>query len=243
MNPFIDIFIQIFGNIIADILFAIFLIVGVIAGILWRPGFGNHVRKIIPREHRFVDFAIQDEYACSVECKKQKGFPQQRFFKYAAAFMGQVGKYVKRPAMMFIGKEGTAYTWKEQSGKVEIGKLNDAVKTVLGQEFYDQIPEEQKALLEESRINVSVDLEEGLTPEGYTPVSEEDIKTEQDRKASETYWEGKKSTEKPVILNIIITALAGAGVGFILAWFLKVGGTTVVQPTVAISTILHVLMG
>jgi hypothetical protein len=240
-----EIFTQIFGNILTDIIILIFLLVGVIVGIMWRPGFGNHVRKLIPREHRFVDFPIEDEYACSVECKNQKGYPKQRFFKYAPAFMGQLGKYVKRPAMMFLGKEGTAYTWKEHSGKVDIGKLDAALKTVWGEDFYNQIPPEQRALIEESKINVTVDLESGLTPEGYTPVSEEDIKTEQDRKAAETYWEGKKSADKPQLLNIIITVLAGVGIGFIIAWLLKVGGTTTVvqQPSTAMSTILHVLMG
>lgn len=233
MLPFFgveQIFIDIFGNIIVDILFIVFLLAGAITGILWRPGFGNKVTKLIPREHRFVDFPIDSEYEASIECKESKGFPPQRFFKYAPAFMGQTGKYIKRPSIMYIGKEGTAYTWMMKSGTIDkIGSLSDAVATVWGKDFYEQIPDEQRALLEKSEINVSVDLEQGLTPTNFTPITEEDIYTEEDRKASHAYVESLNEGAKTNMINLIITVLAGVGGGFILAWFLHVGGTTVIQ--------------
>jgi len=202
-----DIFIGIFGNIVFDILLLIFLLIGIIVGILWRPGWANRVIKFMPREYRYVEFPIEHEYAMSIECKEVKGFP-------------------------FLAKEGTAYTWSLRSGKnIQIGKLSDALRTVLGKKFYDLMPEEAKEKLEESKINVTVDLEEGSTPEGFRPISEEEILREEDRKAAETYWAGKKEAERGAILNTIITILAGVGIGFIGAWLLKVGGTTVIEQT------------
>jgi len=225
----LQIFLNIFGNVIVDILLIIFLLIGVIVGILWRPGWTNRVIKFIPREHRFVEFPIEKEYATSIECGSVKGYPPQRFYKYKPGWLGATGRFIKRPSVIFLGKEGTAYTWGLESGKEKkIGGLADAIRTVLGERFYELMPEEAKKKLEESKINVTVDLEEGLTPEGFRPVSEEEILREEDRKAAETFWKGKKEAEKGATLNTIITILAGVGIGFIIAWLLKVGGTTTV---------------
>jgi len=241
-----DIFLGIFGNMVFDILLLIFLLIGIIVGILWRPGWANRVIKFMPREYRYVEFPIEHEYAMSIECKEVKGFPPQRFYKYKPGWLGATGRFIKRPSTIFLAKEGTAYTWSLQSGKdVKIGKLSDALQTVLGKKFYDLMPEEAKEKLEESKINVTVDLEEGSTPEGFRPISEEEILREEDRKAAETYWAGKKEAERGAILNTIITILAGVGIGFIGAWLLKVGGTTVVEqsPQAAMFMIRYLLGG
>ncbi|MGQ9624805.1 MAG: hypothetical protein ACUVT9_05480 [Candidatus Bathycorpusculaceae bacterium] len=231
-----DIFFGIFGNIVFDVLLLIFLLVGMIVGLLWKPSWTHKVVKFIPREHRFVEFPIEHEYAHSIECKEVKGYPPQRFYKYRPGWIGAIGRVIKRPSTIFLAKEGTAYTWGLQGNPnrepIKIGKLSDAIQTVLGKRFYDLMPDDAKEKLEESRINVTVELEEGTTPEDYRPASEEEILTEEDRKAAETYWAGKKEAEKGALLNVIITILAGVGIGFIIAWLLKVGGTTVVeQPT------------
>ena len=272
----LDILIDVFGNIITDILFAVFILVGLAAGILWRPGIGNRVIKLSPREHGFKEFDIETTYACSVECKDAKGYPPQRFFKHAPAFTGQTGKRLKKPSILYLGKEGTAYTWLEENDPVEIENLSDAVQTVLGQDFYEQIPEkqrdlienftnnvivtfeepklqklgrilksllgktfyeeipqEQRTLLEKSNINVTVDLKEGLTPPGFTPITEEDIYEEEDRKASQAYVESFEESARKDVINLMITLAAGVGGGFILAWFLGVGGTKVVESPTA----------
>jgi hypothetical protein len=78
------------------------------------------------------------------------------------------------------------------------------------------IPDEQKQKVEEAKINVTVDLESGLTPEGYRPITEEDIHTEEDRKAAETYWEGKKRLDSGQWIKIILPALAGFGLAFVV---------------------------
>lgn len=179
-----------------------------------RPGWGNIVMKLIPREHRFVDFSIQEETAISLDCKEKKGYPPHKFLKIGPGFVGKVGRFVKRSSTRWLGKEGTAYTWETENDKyTEIpGGLAAALKTVWGEEFYNEIPEAARLQLEENKILVTVDLSTGLTPAGMRSISEEDIKRETDRKAAENLWEAKKQVQRGQLLNYMIWAVAGFGV-------------------------------
>lgn len=194
----------------------IFLLIGLLGGIFLRPWFGNQVVKLIEREFRFVDLDIEEESAVSIECKDKKGMPAQRFFKYRPGYTGIVGKFLKKPVTRFFGREGTAYTWKVENTKeikLDPGNLAGAIRTVWGEEFYSSVPEKQKKLLDESKIGITVQLEQGaLTPETFHPISEEDIKTEEDRKASETFWEGKKTLVKGQWIQWVFIFVAGFGV-------------------------------
>jgi len=80
-----------------------------------------------------------------------------------------------------------------------------------GDEFYFTVPEEKRKELEESKVNVTVELEPGMTPEGYRPASEEDFKQEQDRQAAETWWKGKKIAEKGTWMQWMFIFAAGMG--------------------------------
>ena len=204
----------------------LFALVGVFIGLAFHPRAKNQVMKIIPRDRRFVDFNIARENAFSVECEEQKGFPPQRFIKFRAGFSGTVGRFLKRSITRFIGREGTAYTWRTETlgGARElkspkfIGTLADALKGLWGLEFYDTIPEDKKDELEESTINVTVDISnEDLTPENSKSVSEEDIKREEDRLAAETFWKGKKEVQKSEWTQWIFIFIAGMGAALLLA--------------------------
>jgi len=234
-----SIFLDIFGNLVFDIMLIIFLLIGLLGGIFLRPWFGNQVVKLIEREFRFVDLDIEEESAVSIECKDKKGMPPQRFFKHRPGYTGIVGKFLKKPVTRFFGREGTAYTWKIEAGKeikLDPGDLGAAVRTVWGEEFYDGVPAKQKKLLEESKLGVTVQLEEGpLTPEKFHPISEEDIKSEEDRKASETFWEGKKTLVKGQWIQWVFIFVAGFGVACaaMILGILRIpsGQTTTPAPT------------
>lgn len=210
----LDIFVGFFSNIFNIIMLLIFLLVGVIIGIVVRPRWGNMVMKLLPRDHRFLDFDIDEETAVTIECKEKKGFPPHRFIKLRPGFVGKSGRFIKRSVTRYLGKEGTAYTWQTEQNKfTEIpGGLPTALKGLWGKEFYEEMPPEQKQQLEENKLLVTVDLDDGLTPEGYASVAEEDIKREEDRKAAETLWEGKKKQEKGLLVNQILAGIAGFGV-------------------------------
>lgn len=213
----------------------IFLLVGLILGIMFRPGWGNIVMKILPKEKRFIDFGIDEETAISIVCEDKKGYPPHRFLKLRSGFVGKTGRFVRRSTTRFIGKEGTAYTWQTEQGEItEIpGGLPATLIGVWGEEFFNEIPEEKRLEIEESKILVTVDLDDGLTPASMRSVSEEDIKREQDREAAKNLWEGKKQSEKGLWLNYLIYGIAGFGIAcfLIVIGILKLPTTFVPGPS------------
>lgn len=216
----LDPFVATFGNILTDVFFGVFILIGILLGIFLRPMVGNRILKLDPSTHRFHELNIREESAISIECQDYKGMPPQKFFKHHPGFTGIVGKIMKKNVTLFLGRIGTAYTWRlEHSKWIKLGGLSDAVKTVWGQAFYDAVPDKQKALLEESEIQVTVGLsEDPLTPEGYKEISEEDIHKEEDRAASKTFWKERGTKDKGMIINIILAA--GMGFGVCAALFL-----------------------
>lgn len=223
-------------------------------GLVFRPKGKPQVMKISEKDHRYVDFNIHQENAFSVECEDKKGYPPQRFLKFAASYTGEVGKFLKRTRTRFLGKEGTAYTWnplskgaitkllkkepKQQEVKrktkrkrnpktvdikgVFIGSLARALRGLWGDEFYFEVPEAKRKELEDSKVNVTVELEQGLTPEGYQPATEEDFNEELDRKAAKTWWEGKDLADKGKMSQWLFIFGAGIGAGWIINTLLGV---------------------
>jgi len=220
--PFVlDIFLDIFGNVLIDLFLVIFLVVGIIVGFLFRPKGRKEVCKFDLNSKRFMDFDVTEESAVSLECEPQKGMPPQRFYKNHAGFTGVVGRFIKRPAVRFLGRMGTAFTWKLNSEKVDlVGGLDEALKLVWGKDFYNTVPEEQRIAVEKSEIGVTVNLDEAsaeiVDAEGKPiKLTEEDIKIEQDRVAAKTWWEGIKAGERKDIILLLLAVAAGAGLSTI----------------------------
>lgn len=206
------VFSDIFTNLIVDVMFGIFLLTGIIIGVLLRPRQGNIVLHLNSDEHRYQELNIETETAVSVECKPRKGSIQKRFFKYAPGFTGMAGRLVKRMRTLYLGKEGTAYTWcMEQEKKIE-STLENTLRTMWGSKFYDLIPDEERDLVEKSKVGVTISLETGLTPEGFKQITEDNIKAEEDRQAAKTYWQGKKQELRGETIKMIMYLMAGAGI-------------------------------
>lgn len=233
MTSIVDIFTSFFGNIFNDIMLLIFLLIGIIIGMLFRPKWKNTVMKMMPKDRRFVDFDIKQETAVSVICEDKKGFPPHRFIKLAEGFMGQVGWLFKRSATRYLGKEGTAYCWQADQDRFKKipGGLAATLKTLWGENEYNAMPEDLRLKLEENKILVTVDLAEGLTPEGMISISEEDIKREEDREAAHTLWEGKHKLERGTYLNMLIIGVAGFGIACLLMIIGILRIPTVATPT------------
>lgn len=215
-DSLLSVFLAPFGNLIGDIFLILFLMIGIICGVFLRPFFGNQIIKLFPNESRFQEFDIVHETALSVKCKKEKGMPDQRFFKYHPGFIGIRGKFIKKPVTIFLARAGTAFTKRvEQDKMVEVGNLADGVKVCCGDEFFKEIPEAKQQELLDSKIQVTVNLEaDPITPEGFSPIREEDIKSEQDQAATQTLWEGKRKEEHGQYINLLLAGGTGAAVVF-----------------------------
>lgn len=218
MAGILDVFVEPFSNPITYVYVGIFILIGVLIGVFLKPWFGNRVIKFSPTDHRFNELPVDEETAISVQCKKKKGMPLQRFFKHHPGFTGIVGRILKKPVTMFLGLEGTAYTWRLQEGAwIKIGNLAKALRTIWGEDFWATVPGRQKELCETSKINVTVGLDEApITPFGMRSVSEEDIKQEEDRKASKTFWQEHQAQMKGWFLNMIFAGGTGFGIALAL---------------------------
>jgi hypothetical protein len=214
----LDIFIDYFANPMTWVFTGMFILIGLLIGLFLRPWLGNQVIKFMPANHSFVDLNIDEETSISIQCKKVKGMPVQRFFKLHPGFTGIVGRFLRKPVTRYLGIEGTAYTWLIKSGRWEkLGGLGDALKTVWGEDFYSTLPERQSKMIDESRIQVTVGLDEApLTPEGMRSISEEDIKQEEDRRASKTFWEEHGSQMKGFLINVFLAGGTGFGIALLL---------------------------
>ena len=242
-----ELFLDFFGNIFYVLISVMFLLIGLLAGFLFKPKAKNHVTKLVPRDHRFIDFDIIKETAVSLICEVKKGLPPQRFFKLRSGWTGTIGKYLKKSVTKYFGLEGTAYTWRIESGEdIPLGTLAEAVKVVVGEPFYNQIPTKQRELFEESKIGVTVDVSaESLTPVGFRKISEEDIKSEQDCDASETFWKGKKQSVKIQVLEYFFIAATGFAICAVLflIGILKVNPAPVVETVKQTSEIIRPALG
>lgn len=110
----------------------------------------------------------------------------------------------------------------KQAGIIENAcRLPQAIQTLWGKEFYDSIPEPQKGLLDESRLGVTIDLQESSTPWGFRSISEEDLKTEEDRKASKTFWKAQEDAEKREKMDIIMYLGTGALIMLVISILLE----------------------
>jgi hypothetical protein len=212
------------------IMLVIFLLVGMIIAILLYPRTGkDRVLKLDVDGKRFVELPIVEESSLTLECEAPKGMPEQRFWKYWPGYTGIVGRFLKRPATVFLGRMGNAFTWKTSAKDVPMS-LKDALFSLWGEVFYAQIPEAQRLLIEQAQIGVTVALDETKAPTIKDPekgtervLTEEDIWVEQDRQAAKTWWEGVKSGQKKDVITWMFIFLAGMGamaiISKLLGWW------------------------
>lgn len=214
----IDVFGSYFSNPLSWVFMGIFVGIGLLVGLFLKPWMGNQVIKISPSDHRFTDLDIEEETSISVQCKKKKGMPIQRFLKLHPGFTGIVGRFIRKPITRYLGLEGTAYTWEIENGKhKKLGSLGAVVQGIWGEDFWETVPERQKAMLQESRILVTVGLDESpLTPPGMRTISEEDVKQEEDRQASKTFWSEHGAQMKAFFINLILAGGTGFGIAMLL---------------------------
>ncbi|MHA1829053.1 MAG: hypothetical protein ACTSX6_10460 [Candidatus Heimdallarchaeaceae archaeon] len=203
----------------------LFLVLGVFVGVFIRPTPKNQVLYIRERDGRGEEYDISKEDAVSLETKTN---PPLRFFKYGRSYVFKVRSALGKVKTFarFFGKEGTAYTWrllgfsgtKENPVKInlEFPSLEDAVKFRWGEEFYNTVPEEMKRKLQEDKVLVTVDLEPGIVPAGYQPITESVILNKADEDMASLIARGVKGAIKFGALNYIPWIGTGIAIGLAL---------------------------
>jgi len=134
------------------------------------------------------------------------------------------GKFRSIPT--WIGKKGTAYLFRPAStpkGKAQkVGSFWDGLKCVLTPEEIENIkPDVQKRLVE-SEIFVTVDLEEGYTPENMPVISEDWVLNDADDRMAQLF--GKSVRDSLSSKEDIVKAAALVGTGVAITLLLQLMG-------------------
>ena len=208
------------ANLVELLIRLMFLLLGGIFMFILFPMFGSATRILYCRERdgRGSDLAVKAEDEIRLDTTNNL-----RFFKYGRsyAFSGMMN----RLKTIFFAKEGTAYTWMlkgftsdaENPDRVELEfpTLWDAVRHKLGDEFLRPFPEDKREILMDNQMLVTVDLEPGLTPEGYSPATEQDIADKGKRDMARLLGESAKMALHGGMIDKIPWIFAGIGIGLI----------------------------
>lgn len=133
--------------------------------------------------------------------KQLKTKDNYRFIRNSVAYTLKRGA---KTIVVWLAKRGTAYTWKPQHNKridkpvydedgkqkhdedgnplfetetvyQRVGTLLDGLRSAIGEELVKDLEPDVYEKLVKSEIFVTVDIEEGTTPDGLPPMSEKDI--------------------------------------------------------------------
>jgi len=127
---------------------------------------------------------IEVKESLTLSPKQIKTKDNYRFMRNSVAYTLKRGA---KTVIVWLAKRGTAYTWMPtqpkngEDGKPiyqRVGTLWDGLNSALGEDELKDIPADTLKKLVESKIFVTVDLEEGTTPAGFSAMSEQDVNTE-----------------------------------------------------------------
>ena len=194
----------------------------------------NQIIYCRERDGRAMELNIAKEDAISLETDTK---PPLRFFKFGRSY--ELRRH-GRPFTRFFGKEGTAYTWilqgfhkitpkrgrpsknpgESRKIKLEFSNLAELLKNLWGETFFASVPETQRIKLEENKVLVTVDLEPGITPEGYEPITDSTIRKKAKEDAAELIGRSLKGAVKTPIVQLLVTIGCGGFVGWLLNFIL-----------------------
>jgi len=197
-NPFV------FWGTIALLLVAVSII-----AIYWRFRPTKEVLSIDESDNTGKQLKIIKETSPTIYCEENRRFHR---FKRAINFNVH-GKHITR----FLSKRGTAYTKSLEGGKeIKIGSIYDALETIWGADLLNKLKDEYLKPLKSSIIWVTVQLEETITPTGYAPMKDEDIRKQADENMAGLIGRkvGKQLTKD--YLMIIMSMIAGMAILFFI---------------------------
>jgi len=228
--------------------------IGILVGTWLSQPRHPRVLKISPEQGRGEDLEVEREDTVNVHCPAIGNSPPQRFIKRHEALNIVRRSFLKlQTYAMWFGRVGTAYTqqfWdveettKNPGGTVAKANpvrvsLRDAIYNLFGKELYDKIPNTPdttylKDRIEKSEVGVTVEFPtKPLTPEGLPSISSDDVR----RGAIDSFIGsivhgvnklGASKTTGEWAKTIFILG-SGVAIGIVLAHFLGLSGTTVVQ--------------
>ena len=169
----------------------------------------------------------------------RRGRAFTRFFgKEGTAYTWRLQGFSKKPTKFeavpreipVLDKEGNAVTnkkgfpifktieekvpveWKDEEVQLEFKTLEDALVFRWGKEAYESVPDKMKDMLRDDKVFLTVNLEPGIVPVGYEPITESVIKKKANEDMAEVMAKSLKEAVKSSVIDKIPWLLAGAGI-------------------------------
>lgn len=137
-----------------------------------------------------------------------------RFYRFSKAYNFKNGFKL---TTMYFAKRGSAYTKMLKNGIITNVKLWEILTTVLSPNSIEKISDEDKEILIESDILVTIDLETGFTPTGSAIISEYEAKKEANEEFASLIGKGmNKELNRTDIMKAVALLGAGMAVAYIL---------------------------
>jgi hypothetical protein len=176
----------------------------------------RRVMFVRERDRRGVQYSIKKEDHIKVITK---GNPPLRIYKYRGAYEFVAG--MGRKVTTFFAKEGTAYNMALESGDVEVKQdlskgenFGEIAKIIWGEEFYKSVPEDRRRMLETKAITMTVNIESGITPIGYAPITEQNISADGNENMAAAVAKGVTKGMGIPWINYIFSIGCGTGITF-----------------------------
>ena len=115
----------------------------------------KQILHLRPRDRRGQQMVIDNETDLGVVCKKVKG-DTYRFIKRGSGWVFNIGG---RMVTRFFGVEGSAYTsYAAHGNEFEKVSVEDYLRFIWDDKFYDTIPESQRKIVENDKIGLTVEI-------------------------------------------------------------------------------------
>lgn len=108
--------------------------------------------------------------------------------------------------------------WETEKIEMSFETLEEAVKYRWGESFYRTVPENRKMQLQDLEMLVTVELEEGYTPEGFKPITEEQIYDKANERVAEIWSVKARSAIKQPVVQYIAWMGCGVAIGLALVY-------------------------
>lgn len=138
-----------------------------------------------------------------------------RFYRFSKAYNFRSGLKL---TTMYFAKRGSAYTKMLKNGSITNVKLWEIIQTILSPKSIEKLSIDDKNILKDSTILVTIDLETGFTPTGSTVISEYEAKKEANAEFANLVGKGmNKELNRQDVIKIFGLIGAGMAIAYILS--------------------------
>lgn len=189
------------------------IVIGIGAYLIYTNRPIKQVLLLRPRDKRGMQIPIVRETDSTLECKKV-GDVARRFIKAGCAWTFVIGRQV---TTRFFGMEGTAYTAIIKNKEEEKVSLEEALRSLWGDKFYEDVPEKQKSIIEKHKWGLTVEVEPIEEGDDMISIASDIVQDASDSIILDKLAGAQKTSTTSQIYQFLMGAVTGALLVFFAA--------------------------